>query len=147
MVFKSIKDFESYILGKCEEAIAQTQEITRKDVINQAQAFYDSYDPVLYERTNQLTDNGGQTEKFIIKSPINRSGNKCSATVHLDAGGLSYTTGLSPSGEDVVAVAVKGGHGAKNLKVVYSGGVNLWNPELQSKAKSDLMKALMAQGI
>lgn len=147
MVFKSIKDFESYILGKCEKAIAQTQDITRQDIINQADAFYGSYDPVEYIRTNQLTDDGGQTEKFIIKSPISRVGNECSATVGLDAGGLSYTTGLSPSGESVVAAAVEGGHGAEGLKVVYSGGVSLWNPELQSKAENDLMKALIAQGI
>ena len=147
MVFKSIKKFEDYVLTKCGNAVAQTQEVTRQDIIDQAKAFYGSYKPVMYDRTNQLTDDNGNSEKFIIKSPINMVGNVCEADVHLDVGGLGYTTGLQPSGEQVVSAAVKGGHGASGLKVVYSGGVNLWNPQLQEKANSDLAQALRTQGL
>lgn len=147
MVFKSIEDFAAHILDKCENAIAQTQETARTDIIDQASAFYNSYTPSIYDRTRQLTDNDGQTEKFIIKSPISRTNSECNADVCLDSGGLVYTTGLQPSGEQVVSAAVDGGHGAADLNVVYSGGVSLWNSELQEKANSDLVKALMAQGI
>lgn len=147
MTFKSIKEFESYILKKCENAISQTQEISRHDIIKQANAFYDSYEPSMYDRTRQLTDRNGEVEKFIIKSPINTFGSGCQADVHLEVGSLSYSTGLQPSGEQVVSAAVAGGHGAEGLKVVYSGGVSLWNPQLQEKANNDLAQALRNQGL
>lgn len=147
MVFKSEEQLRNYILTKCKNAIAHTQEIVRQDMIQQADAFYEDYDPIMYDRTGQLNDNGGQSEKFIVKSPITTIGNRCESTVYLDASALNYTTGRQPSGEQVLTAAVGGGHGATNLRIMRGGGVSLWNPYLQEKSNSDLVKSLISQGL
>lgn len=142
MIFKSDEELKSFLMAKCQSAIAITQDNVRQDIKTLADNFYNDYDPVVYERTGQLN-----SDNFIQKSPIDAFGNECRASVYLDVNSLNYVTGRQPSGAQVVSAAVQGGHGATGLKVVSGNGARLWDEQLQSRAMNSLISELMAQGI
>ena len=155
--FKNEKQLKKFLMDKCKIAVKNTQNIAYQDVLQQANKFYGSYpDPVMYKRTWQLNNDNGKTEKFIYRSEITETANTCEADVHLDVDSLEYVTGERPTGEQVMAAAIKGYHGAigdipnsdKEYRyVIVSGGEKIWDEGLQAKAKDDLVKELIAQGI
>ena len=155
--FNNENQLKEFLMGKCKIAIKNAQEIAYQDVLNQANKFYDSYpNPAMYQRTWQLNNDKGKAEKFILRSEITETRNTCEADVRLDVGSLEYTTGERPTGEQVMAAATKGYHGAigqipnsdkKYKYVIVSNGEKIWDESLQAKAKDDLVQALIAQGI
>lgn len=156
MAFKNEDDLRSFLMGKCRNAVMETQNNVCQDVINRANDFYSDYPkPKQYNRTWQLNNGNPQTEKFIQISPISSSNYECNASVYLEANNLEYVTGQQPSGEQVMAAALQGLHGAEgdigNGKEFYSvpgrTGVTLWDESLQKKATDDLVRSLMVQGI
>ena len=150
--FKNEADLKKFLLQKCKTAIENTQLTAMQDVNKQAVSFYNDYDPVMYERTGQLSGTPmTDANSFIQMSPINATGDGYEASVYLDADNLSYTTGKSPTGEQVMNTAVQGLHGVKDgdgwKYVSGNTGEKLWDEKLQKKATDDLVQALMRQGI
>lgn len=149
--FKNENDLKKFLLGKCKNAIEETQFTAMQDVQNQAQAFYDDYTPKMYKRTNQLVGTAFTGDNFIQVSPVIPTANGYEASVYLDADNLSYTTGKQPSGEQVVDTAVQGLHGVKDgdgwRYVNGDNGEKLWDEGLQKKAVDNLVQALKKQGI
>ena len=148
MAFNTENELKEFLLEKCKIAIAETQMAVYQDIMNRANAFYDDYDPILYDRTKQLNNNDGRSENFIVKSPVISSGNHCEASVCLDVDSLNYVTGKPPSGEQVVSAAVSGLHGANGLRVMSGNtGVKLWDGQFDENAQIALKQALIAQGL
>lgn len=151
MAIKNEFQLKKFLMEKCQEAIARTQEKVVQDVVEQAEAFYSDYTPMPvehggYDRTYQLKD----TDNFIQKSPISSSENQCEASVYLDVNSLNYVTGKQPTGEQVVSTAVQGLHGVSDGEgwkyVSGDTGVKLWDESLQTKATENLIQELIRQG-
>lgn len=160
MTFKNEKQLKEFLLEKCKNAVKNTQATAYQDVLNQANKFYADYPDPIYDRTWQLNNRNGETEKFISRSEIMEDANSCEADVRLDVKSLEYVTGGRPTGEQVMAAATKGYHGAigkipnsekEFLYVAGEQGVKLWDEsfqaETQAKAKNDLVRELIAQGV
>ena len=120
------KDIES----KITKAVAIAQEEIAQIVRDVLQEFYASYSPVMYERTYQLLAS-------CVKGEIVRSGNGATATVYLDSGIMSYSTGAQPSGAQVMEAANAGLHGASGLKTVGGG------PPLSDTAENAVDRQVM----
>jgi hypothetical protein len=143
MTFKSEAQLKSFLLKKCKTALINAQEKVYKIIDLHVQRFYADYAPEMYERTYQLMHS-------LVKSDIRSTGNGYEVEVYFDLGSIGYSTGLQPSGEQVMGAAAYGGHGAAGLKVVYGGGANIWvTPKdiLDAEAVSILAQELMAAGI
>lgn len=144
MVFKNESQLKSFLLGKCRNAITNAQEKVYRIIDDFVKRFYADYDPVIYQRTNQLLHS-------LVKSNIRQDGSKFVATVYFDIGGLDYVTGKQPSGEQVMEAAAEGLHGASGLRVAPGNtGVNIWNNPLQildAEAINILRDMLIAEGI
>ena len=144
MVFKNESQLKSFLLGKCRNAITNAQEKVYRIIDDFVKRFYADYDPIIYQRTNQLLCS-------LVKSSIRRDGNKFVATVYFDIGSLDYVTGRTPSGGQVMEAAAEGLHGASGLRVVPGNtGVNIWNSPLQildAEAINILRDMLIAEGI
>lgn len=165
MVFKNEKELEAFLLKKCQKALAKTQEKVYKILEKFLNDFYKDYTPGYY------TDWDG-TEKFyhgydrtyrllqsLVKSEVIPSKNGYEAQVYFDYNYLNsrYPDGNQPSGEEVMAAASKGLHGAIGEDYWYfqgKTGVGVWdggsrNPikELDTKAIKMLVDMLKAEGI
>lgn len=143
MVFKNETELKNFLMAKCKSAMVKTQEKVYRIIDLHVQKFYGDYDPVMYDRTYQLM-------RSLVKSDIRFIGNGYEAEVYFDLGSIGYTTGAKPSGEQVVSAAAYGGHGASGLKIVYSGGANIWqDPKdiLDVTAIEMLVQALISEGI
>ena len=154
--FKNEAELKKFLLDKCKVAVAQAENkvyaIIKKFVIE----FYRDYDPVLYERTNQLLYS-------LVKSNIKQTNNGYEAEVYFDLDELQYAKfgwqrGNAPTGEEVFEAAKQGLHGAIGdagggwsfRYVDGNNGVNIWyDPiqELDAKAIDTLVDMLKAQGI
>lgn len=142
MVFKNEQQLKSFLLAKCQSALANAQEKVYKILDLYMQRFYADYDPVMYERTYQLM-------KSLVKSDIQMVGNEIKAEVYFDLGYI-YESGANPSGEDVMSQAAYGGHGATGLRVMYGGGEDVWFTPLEildAEAINILKNMLIAEGI
>lgn len=142
MVFKNEKELEAFILKKCHNALAKTQEKVYRILDLFMQRFYADYDPELYERTYQLLHS-------LVKSDIRRKGNELIAEVYFDLDYM-YKTGANPSGKQVMDAAAYGGHGAQDLLIVYGGGEDAWfTPKeiIDDEAIEILKNMLIAEGI
>ena len=144
MVFKNETDLKNFLLKKCEAALIITQEKIYRIIDDCIRGFYGDYDPVLYDRTFQLFNSFVMTDIIPV-------GNGYKARVYFDIDGLRYSTGLEPSGEDVMKAAAKGLHGAEGLLTVKGKeGIDIWNTpsqEIDAKAINMLEQELIGQGI
>ena len=137
MVFKSEKELERFLMQKCEIALIKTRDRIYDILNNFVREFYYDYSPEMYERTYQLY-------RSLVKSRIIPTGNGYSAQVYFDIGSLYYVTGNKPTGEEVMAAASKGWHGAVSSddtlfkSVLGNTGVGIWD---------DPMKIIDADGI
>lgn len=146
MVFKNDNELKSFLLQKCKEAISQTQNKIYAIIKKSLVLFYQDYDPILYERTNQLLHS-------LVKSDIRQVGGGYRAEVYFDLGSISYITGNMPTGAQVMKAASFGEHGAVGKDLQYVGGntgVDVWNTPLQeidANAVDMIVRELRAQGI
>lgn len=146
MVFKNKNELLDFLYNKAYDALKQAQvvvyEIIREFIIE----FYEDYDPILYERTEQLLNS-------LVKGDVYPSAKGYVADVYFDLSSLNYVTGNQPTGEQVMAAAANGLHGAigENLLYVHGNtGVGVWKDPLQvldAEAIRILKDRLVEQGI
>lgn len=142
MVFHSMSELKQYILSRSANALQKTVEQVYQIIDRFMKEFYAEYSPVMYERTYQLY-------RSLVKTDIESTGNGWKAYVYFDYGSLVYTTGSSPSGQQVMNAASYGGHGAEGLHIV-AGGTGVWDEPkaiLDSQAIEILKRMLIAEGI
>lgn len=142
MVFHSMSELKQYILSRSANALQKTVEQVYQIIDRFMKEFYAEYSPVIYERTYQLY-------RSLVKTDIESTGNGWKAYVYFDYGSLVYTTGSSPSGQQVMNAASCGGHGAEGLHIV-AGGTGVWDESkviLDSQAIEILKRMLIAEGI
>lgn len=154
MVFKNEKELERHILKKCRLALMKAQDEVYKILKDFLRKFYADYDPSAYVRTYQLLQSLVQTR--IVSD---RKGYKAEVYFNLDS--LSYD-GYNPSGEQVMAAASQGLHGAigKMPNPSYfsdefqyfpgDSGISVWNDPikiLDAEAINILRDMLVAEGI
>lgn len=125
-----IEEIRKDIESKIPKAVSIAQEEIAQIVRDVLQEFYSSYSPVMYERTYQLLAS-------CVKSDVNKHGMSADASVYLDSGMMTYSTGAEPSGEQVMAAANAGLHGAIGLKTVGGG------PPLSDTAQSAVSRQVM----
>lgn len=144
MVFKNQKQLESFLMKQSRQALLKAQDKVYGIIKQFVYKFYNDYDPELYERTYQLLES-------LVQSRIISDGKGYKAEVYFDVSGLNYVTGRNPSGEQVMAAAAEGGHGAQGLRVVDGDtGVSIWNDPIQrlnAEAINILVDMLRAEGI
>ena len=144
MVFKNEAQLKSFLLKKCRLALLKAQDEVCRIIKQFLYQYYADYDPIMYERTYQLLTS-------LVESRIVSSGNGYKAEVYFNVDKLNYVTGRQPSGEQVMEVAAKGGHGASGLKVVSGNtGISIWNDpvaKLNAEAIDILKRMLISEGI
>lgn len=146
MTFKNRSELLNFLYDKAYSALRNAQgtvyEIIRDFVVQ----FYEDYDPVLYERTEQLL-------RSLVRGDIRPSANGWVADVYFDLSSLNYITGNQPTGEQVMRAAAQGLHGAIGEDFLYvqgDTGVSIWNDPLQvldAEAIRVLRDRLREQGI
>lgn len=153
MVFKNEKELERFVLKKCRLAILKAQEEVYRIIKNFLRQFYADYDPSAYQRTYQLLQS-------LVQSRVISSGKGYTAEVYFKLDGLSYDGG-NPSGEQVMAAASQGLHGAigkipnskYNSNFQYfdgNSGVSVWDDpvkKLDAEAINILKNMLIAEGV
>lgn len=144
MVFKNEEQLKKFLLEKCQVALSNAQEQIYQIIDRFLKAFYADYDPLIYQRTEQLLHS-------LVKSDVRLIGNNVKAEVYFDINSLNYETGRKPSGKQVMDAAAEGWHGADGLRVVTgNSGVSVWNDPKQiidAKAINILKNMLIAEGI
>lgn len=150
MVFKNEKQLEAFLMNKCRLALMKAQDKVYSIIQNFVRQFYSEYSPELYERTYQLL-------RSLVQSRIVSDGKGYKAEIYFNIDGLKYNTGANPSGEQVMAAASQGAHGAigqangVDLKYISSGaGTGVWDDPimyLDAEAINILKSMLIAEGI
>lgn len=152
MVFKNEKELERHILKKCRLALMKAQDEVYKILKDFLRKFYNAYEPEEYDRTYQLL-------LSLVQSRIVSDGKGYKAEVYFNLDGLNYVTGGQPSGEQVMAAANKGLHGAigkmpnSDKYFRYIAGdviISVWDDPLQmidAQAIEILRDMLVAEGI
>ena len=138
MIFKNRNELLSFLYDKAYDALKNAQVVVYDIIQDYLQQFYDDYDPVLYDRTEQLL-------RSLVKGDILPSAKGYVAEVYFDLSSLNYVTGNQPTGEQVMQAAAQGLHGAIGSDLLYvdprtkgGSGVGVWN---------DALKALDAEAI
>ena len=142
MVFKNEAQLKSFLLSKCQNALIKAQEQVYQIIDRFVKEFYAEFSPEMYERTYQLY-------RSLVKSDVVPTGNGYKAEVYFDFSSLVYTSGSSPSGEQVMNAAAYGGHGAEGLHII-AGGTGIWGEPkqiLNAEAINILKKMLISEGI
>ena len=146
MVFKNRNELERFLYDKAYDALKNAQTVVYDIIQDYLQQFYADYDPVLYERTEQLL-------RSLVKGDIRPSTKGFVADVYFDLSSLNYVTGNQPTGEQVMEAAAQGLHGAIGSDLLYvhgDTGVGIWNDPLQvldAEAIRILKDRLIEQGI
>lgn len=142
MVFKNEAQLKSFLLSKCQNALIKAQEQVYQIIDRFVKEFYAEFSPEMYERTYQLY-------RSLVKSDVVPTGNGYKAEVYFDVSSLVYTSGSSPSGEQVMNAAAYGGHGAEGLHII-AGGTGIWDEPkqiLNAEAINILKRMLISEGI
>ncbi len=128
MVFKNRNELLRFLYDKAYDALRDAQVVVYDIIQDYLQQFYADYDPVLYERTEQLL-------RSLVKSDIRSSSKGFVADVYFDLSSLNYVTGNQPTGEQVMKAAAQGLHGAIGSNLLYvqgDTGIGVWNDALQA---------------
>ena len=134
-------------------ALLNAQEEVYKIIKNFLRQFYGDYDPSAYQRTYQLLQS-------LVQSRVVSKGNGYVAEVYFNLDALSYDGG-NPSGEQVMAAASQGLHGAigkipnskynSNFQYIPgNSGIGIWDDPIEildAKAINILKNMLIAEGI
>lgn len=142
MEIKNETQLKRVLMPKLENALFKTQEKVYQIIDRYLKMFYADYDPVLYDRTEQLL-------RSLVKSQVHQDGNGFVAEVYFNFNELKYYTGAKPEGIQVMDAAAKGGHGAEGLRVV-AGNIGIWEDPirvLDEKAIKILKRMLISEGI
>lgn len=147
MVFKSIEEFESYVLAKCGNAVASAEQKVHSVIDSFLSTYYGEFAPDEYIRTNQLMHS-------LVRTGVKSTGNGFEAEVYFDVGKLNYKQGLVPlqsgrmgyatwDGGKVLDTAMHGSHGG------YVGGTPIWDASMTQLGNIlELLKQeLIKQGI
>ena len=86
MVFKNEEQLKSYVLSKCEKAIAKTEQKVHRTIDATLNKFYSEFEPDEYIRTGQLLHS-------LVRSGIKATGSGFEAEVYFDVGMLNYQNG------------------------------------------------------
>lgn len=143
MVFKNESELKAFILKKCRNALAKSQEQVYQIIDRFVKEFYAEFTPEMYERTYQLY-------RSLVKSEVVRTRNGYEAQVYFDLSSLDYVTGARPSGEQVMGAAEFGRHGAMGLATADFKGASVWHEPLailDAQAINILKKMLISEGI
>ncbi len=142
MVFRTIAELKSYLLSHSKSAVERVTGQVYQVIDRFVKEFYAGFTPEMYDRTYQLYSS-------LVKSDIEPTGNGWEAVVYFDYSSLVYTTGASPSGQQVTSAAAHGGHGADGLCVI-NGSTGIWDEPmsiLSTEAYEMLKRMLIAEGI
>ena len=142
MVFKNEKELEAFLMKKCQSAVAKAENKVYAIIKRFLVGFYQEYDPVVYERTNQFLHS-------LVKSGVKKSRNGYEAEVYFDLNYM-YETASKPYAEQVMQAAEWGRHGAMGLAVADFKGVSVWQEPLKildASAIKMLKDMLIAEGI
>lgn len=146
MVFKNKSELLNFLYDKAYDALKNSQTVVYDIIQDYLQQFYADYDPILYERTEQLLHS-------LVKGDIHPSAKGYVAEVYFDLSSLNYVTGNQPTGTQVMEAAAQGLHGAIGSDLLYvhgNTGVGVWNDALQvldAEAIRILKDRLIEQGI
>ena len=150
MVFKNRRELIDFLCDKAYNALRNAQTVVYDIIQDYLQQFYADYDPVLYNRTEQLL-------RSLVKGDIRASADGFVADIYFDLSSLNYATGNNPTGEQVMKAAAQGLHGAIGSNLLYvdptiSGGtgVSVWNDPLNvldAEAIRILRDRLVEEGI
>ena len=144
MIFKSERELESFLLKRSRLALMSAQDKVYGIIKNFLYMYYADYSPSEYHRTYQLLQS-------LVQSRIVSKGKGYEAEIYFDIDGLSYDTGACPSGEQVMAAAAVGLHGAAGLNVENgNSGVSAWKDPIQvldAEAIGILKSMLISAGI
>lgn len=135
--FQNEAQLKSFLLEKCKSAVANAENKVYAIIKESLVKYYRDYDPILYDRTNQLLYS-------LVKSDVKILGNRVVAEVYFDIDGLNYMTGNMPTGEEVMAAASQGVHGAIGDNLLYrhgKSGVDVWNTPI-IKIDAELIRIL-----
>lgn len=151
MTFKTTDELESYLLSKMQPAISIVAEKIYHIIDKILAQWYREYNPVLYERTQQLLHS-------LVKSDVISTGNGYKVEVYFDVSALDYSykyingemyANDGASGEDVMQAAMSGGHGASGWKIAATT-TPIWDKSIGiiSTEVYDMIKqALISEGI
>ena len=144
MVFRNNSELMEFLWDKTYRALRAAQGTVYEIIKDCLHQFYEDYDPVLYERTEQLLCS-------LVRGDITPSKDGWVAEIYFDLSSLNYVTGAQPSGKQVMDAAANGGHGAEGLRVMSgSTGVGVWYDPLQvldQEAIRILRDRLIEEGI
>lgn len=143
MVFKSEAELKAFVLKKCKNALAKSQQQVYQIIDRFVKEFYAEFSPEMYERTYQLY-------RSLVKSEVVATGNGYEAQVYFDLSSLDYVTGSRPSGEQVMGAAEWGRHGAMGLATADFKGTSVWHEPLtilDTQAIEILKRMLISEGI
>lgn len=146
MVFKNRRELENFLYDKAYDALRNAQGVVYEIIKDYLHQFYADYDPVLYERTEQLL-------RSLVRGDIRASAKGWVTDVYFDLSSLSYVTGNQPTGEQVMKAAAQGLHGAIGSDLLYvngNTGVDVWYDPLQvldAEAIRILRDRLVEEGI
>ena len=151
MVFKSEEQLKAYVLGKCKNAVSNTEQKVHKIIDTFLNTYYGEFTPEEYIRTNKLMHS-------LVKTGVKPSGDGFEAEVYFDVSKLNYEKGMMSlqhtpehgrygwatwDGEKVLDVAMHGSHGG------YIGGTPIWSVSMSQLGNiTELLKQeLIKQGI
>lgn len=150
MVFKNEAQLKSFLLAKCQKAIAIAEEKVHRVIDGVLNQFYNEFDPEAYIRTNKLLHS-------LVKTGVIPTGNGYEAEIYFDVSMLDYELGEMPtkngkykgwnswSGQEVLDVAMTSAfpHGGREL------GTAIWVESTQrlGDIMNLLERELKAQGI
>ena len=146
MVFKNKNELLTFLYDKAYDALKKAQIVVYEIIQDFLEQFYADYDPLLYDRTEQLL-------RSLVKGDIRTSAKGYVADVYFDLSSLNYVTGNQPTGTQVMEAAAQGLHGAIGADLLYvhgNSGVGIWNDALQvldAEAIRILKDRLLEQGI
>ena len=143
MVFKNEAQLRSFLMGKCNEAVASTQKKIHEEFSKNLSEFYEEFEPIEYIRTNALFDS-------LEVTGIKQAGNSVDAEVYfatpswehgwvpLQSGNNGYS---SWSDEKILAVTMRGAapHGG------YHGGTPIWSESMKNLGGQRGIKSLLKQ--
>ena len=151
MVFKNEKELKSFLLAKCKDAVAQTEEKVHRTIDSCLQQFYNEFEPEEYIRTSQLLHS-------LVRSGVKSTGNGYEAEVYFDVGMLNYEKGIVRTktrtgwaawdSETVLNVAMTGDYGGLPHGG-YKDGTAIWSESLKRLGNvfELLKRELIAQGV
>lgn len=146
MVFKNKNELLDFLYNKAYESLIRAQGVVYEIIHDVIVQFYEDYDPILYERTEQLLNS-------LVKGRVYPSSKGYMVDIYFDLSSLNYVTGNQPTGEQVMAAASQGLHGAIGADLLYvegNRGVGVWKDSLKvldAEAIRILKDRLIEQGI